>query len=416
MENTPEHLNRILSIATSLTDGELRSPELEDALANDIANLMRDCAHDIDGMMSNLHTIFAHPSMTMTLVCKSALKGVNAFVLEQSHTDPSELRHIVESVFQLVDAGDHGLEETKFSIRHVLWERLWEDGNAREAFDVLKPLVLDRLGEKSQAHLLIRRAQAQLRLQDVSLEEINRLLTKAAQLLTQIALKKDDDIWTQWKHAKAIFWDLVGRMEDAADTFHDLHRSMGGGETTVGAESLLIDAILCCILSPPTPRRTRIINAIMREPETKTHSQYHSLLEKIQSSAFLFAEDVQPVVEMLKDHHKTPGKYGLNALQRSLVEHNIISTSKFYSNISLHELASILGIAPAMAESIASQMISEGQLSAKIDQVDEVIFFSTADESVETMSEWRDQIDRLCALGVTISGQIRALKGEKGPV
>jgi hypothetical protein len=352
--------------------------------------------------------------MAVTLVCKSALKGVHAFVLEQRETDAFVLRHVVERILQSVDAGDHGLEETKFSIRYVLWEDLWNAGSVREAFDVLEPIVPDRLGEKSQAHLLIRRVQAQLQLQDASFEDINRWLTKASQLLTHVGVKKEDGIWCQVKHSKAILWDLSGRMEDAADAFYDLYR--GRAEISMSGESVLMDTILCCILSPPTARRTRIINAVMREPEAKAQTECYSILEKIQSSAFLHAEDVQTVVEMLKDHHKQPGKYGLNALQRSLVEHNIISTSKFYSNISLHELATTLSIAPAMAESIASQMISEEQLSAKIDQVDEVIFFSTADESIEIMTEWRNQINRLCELGVTISAQIHGLKGEKAPM
>eukprot|EP00975_Prorocentrum_lima_P027533 5786902-Prorocentrum_lima.AAC.1 len=51
------------------------------------------------------------------------------------------------------------------------------------------------------------------------------------------------------------------------------------------------------------------------------------------------------------------------------MEHNIEACGKIYECISLTEFATIIGVEVRVAEKIAARMISEGRLSAIIDQV-----------------------------------------------
>lgn len=60
---------------------------------------------------------------------------------------------------------------------------------------------------------------------------------------------------------------------------------------------------------------------------------------------------------------------GSTILDRAVMQHNLLSASKLYNNIYIGELASLLGVTPDRAESIAADMIAEGRLDGSIDQV-----------------------------------------------
>ncbi|KAH9592311.1 COP9 signalosome complex subunit 4 [Schistosoma haematobium] len=80
-------------------------------------------------------------------------------------------------------------------------------------------------------------------------------------------------------------------------------------------------------------------------------------------------------------------------LERALIEHNMLAASLIYNNISLENLGLLLEISASEAESIASQMISEGRLIGKLDQIDGVIHFESRDPGV---SSWSMHIQSLC--------------------
>lgn len=60
-----------------------------------------------------------------------------------------------------------------------------------------------------------------------------------------------------------------------------------------------------------------------------------------------------------------------------MIEHNLLSASKLYNNISFEELGALLEIHPTKAERIASQMITEGRMNGYIDQIDSIVHFES---------------------------------------
>lgn len=60
-----------------------------------------------------------------------------------------------------------------------------------------------------------------------------------------------------------------------------------------------------------------------------------------------------------------------------MFEHNLLSASKLYNNITFEELGALLEITPAKAERIASQMITEGRMNGYIDQIDGIVHFES---------------------------------------
>nr|1UFM_A Chain A, COP9 complex subunit 4 [Mus musculus] len=72
---------------------------------------------------------------------------------------------------------------------------------------------------------------------------------------------------------------------------------------------------------------------------------------------------------------------GSSILDRAVIEHNLLSASKLYNNITFEELGALLEIPAAKAEKIASQMITEGRMNGFIDQIDGIVHFETREAS-----------------------------------
>ena len=78
---------------------------------------------------------------------------------------------------------------------------------------------------------------------------------------------------------------------------------------------------------------------------------------------------------VLMDHQKAKTPDGSSILDRAVFEHNLLSASKLYNNITFDELGSLLEIPPKKAERIASQMITESRMNGCIDQIDGIVHF-----------------------------------------
>lgn len=79
----------------------------------------------------------------------------------------------------------------------------------------------------------------------------------------------------------------------------------------------------------------------------------------------------------MQPHQKARTIDGSTILDRAVIEHNLLSASKLYNNISFEELGALLEIHPSKAEKIASQMITEGRMNGYIDQIDSIVHFES---------------------------------------
>ena len=64
-------------------------------------------------------------------------------------------------------------------------------------------------------------------------------------------------------------------------------------------------------------------------------------------------------MSLFSAHQKALTSENITILERAVIEHNLLSASKLYVNISFDELGALLGVSPENAEKFASQMISE---------------------------------------------------------
>lgn len=97
---------------------------------------------------------------------------------------------------------------------------------------------------------------------------------------------------------------------------------------------------------------------------------------------------------ILEDHQKATGSDGNTILDTSVLEHNISVVSNIYTTISFEGLGTFLGITKSNAEKLISNMVTQGRISAILDQRNEIIEFEKNER--EKLSIWNEQIGVLC--------------------
>ncbi|KAB5527864.1 hypothetical protein DKX38_021711 [Salix brachista] len=206
--------------------------------------------------------------------------------------------------------------------------------------------------------------------------------------------------------------DLKRKFLEAALRYYDISQieKRKIEDETIDEEALeqaLSAAVTCTILAAAGPQRSRVLATL-----------YKVYLERI-----LRKPEIDAFSEELKAHQKALLPDNFTVLDRAMIEHNLLSASKLYTNISFGELGTLLGIpphkytdqisctadedfslgmhfhgfsiclAPFVAEKIASRMIYEDRMRGSIDQVEAVIHF---EDDTEELQQWDQQIVGLC--------------------
>ncbi|KAG0327052.1 COP9 signalosome complex subunit 4 [Podila horticola] len=102
---------------------------------------------------------------------------------------------------------------------------------------------------------------------------------------------------------------------------------------------------------------------------------HYSILEKMYLDRVLRSNEVSEFASTLKQHQLALLPDNTTVLDRAVIEHNLLSASKIYNNISFEELGALLGVKAEQAEARASKMMGEGRMSGSIDQIERLIFF-----------------------------------------
>lgn len=85
-------------------------------------------------------------------------------------------------------------------------------------------------------------------------------------------------------------------------------------------------------------------------------------------------------------------------LRLRVIEHNIYTISKYYSEISIPRLGQILELPQDEAEERVCAMVSERGLVAKIDRPARTIIFGAKPSTSNSLNAWSDKISGLLNL------------------
>ncbi|GAA5917618.1 hypothetical protein JCM6882_001991 [Rhodosporidiobolus microsporus] len=209
-----------------------------------------------------------------------------------------------------------------------------------------------------------------------------------ASLLANAA--KDPETQLQFKACQARMFDFSRRFSDAASKYHEISYVAGLDE----GERLqsLSAAIVCAVLAPAGPVRSRLLASLYRD-ERSAQTPHHTILSKMFLDQMIRPAEVEAFSSSLAPHQlaKLPptqavviasdasletGKKGPETvLDRAMMEHNVLAASRVYNNITFGGLGGLLGLRPSAAEAMARTMIQQRRLRATIDQIDGLIVF-----------------------------------------
>ncbi|CAI5492372.1 unnamed protein product [Closterium sp. Naga37s-1] len=219
---------------------------------------------------------------------------------------------------------------------------------------------------------------------------------------------KDEALTLQYKVCYARILDSKRKFLEAALKYYDLsqldQRELGGKQVDEEElEAVLNAAVTCTILAAAGPQRSRMLATLYKD-ERCSKLKIYPILQKVYLERILRSPEVEAFAKELKPHQKAVLPGGSTVLDRAVIEHNLLSASKLYTNISFEELGALLGIAPHTAEKVAARMISEDRMKGSIDQVEAVIHF---DNDTDDLQQWDQQIASLChALNDILDGVV----------
>ena len=178
----------------------------------------------------------------------------------------------------------------------------------------------------------------------------------------------------RFKTCYARVLDSERRFLEASLRYLELSHSPATLMSENDAQLTLQNAVTCAILAKPSPSRTRVLSAL--NSDSRTLSLPHaSLLAKVYKGRVIDAEEVAVFESLLAEHQKAETSAGMTVVRASVVEHNIAAVARVYRNVGVRELSEVLGVREDECERVACEMIEQGRLNAKIDQVTNMVEF-----------------------------------------
>lgn len=223
---------------------------------------------------------------------------------------------------------------------------------------------------------------AQLFLEELDYYEAEKYLLKAGALLSDT---KDRVLTVKHKASMAKIYEYKRRFFDAGTRYYDLSFMLQGDDARTALES----AIICALLAPAGPQRSRQLANLCKDERSPSMPLY-PMLQKMFTDRIIRPEEVKTFAAALEGR---PGANDSTALEQAIREHNLLAASKVYLNISFSELGVLLNVRSSDAEKLASTMISENRLQGHIDQQACLIHFN----EIDTLQLWDQRIETTCS-------------------
>jgi len=213
----------------------------------------------------------------------------------------------------------------------------------------------------------------------------------------------DREALLQFKLCQAKIGDYSRRFLEAASRYHELSWVAEIDEDE--RRQMLSAAMTCAILAPAGPNRSRILASLCRDERTAEMPAFNVLL-KMFHDRILRPAEIHEFEGTLKPHQLAKISLSSNdrlasavtddddlvnpsaskrtgpstVLDRAVMEHNVLASSKIYNNITFSGLGALLDLTSDAAETMARKMIEQGRLRGSIDQVEKLIWFEGARE------------------------------------
>ncbi|KAJ7283619.1 hypothetical protein C8J57DRAFT_1432677 [Mycena rebaudengoi] len=290
---------------------------------------------------------------------------------------PELRKSLVEDTLATIQPRIVSYEEQVNILRFQLADILEEEEEWSEAARVLMGTSLDS-GQRAMADsekLRVYVRIVRLLLEDEDSIQAETYYNRAALLVHSTS---DKETLLQFKLCQARISDYGRKFLEAASRYHEL--SYVGEIDEDERRQMLLAAVTCAVLAPAGPNRSRILASLYRDERTLDLPTYN-ILSKMFLDHILRSAEIKTFEGSLKPHQLAKIAISSNdLLDRAVMEHNLLASSKIYNNITFRGLGALLDLTPGAAETMARKMIEQGRLRGSIDQVDKLIWFEGSRE------------------------------------
>ncbi|KAI0771632.1 hypothetical protein BD413DRAFT_58918 [Trametes elegans] len=360
---------------------------------------------DQSNLTAEIHTLIdnvVNQESVGLVISRGVLSELVKALSEGKVKDPEQRKQIVEDTLRIVQPRIVSYEEQVNSLRFQLADIFEEEESWSEAARVLMGISLDS-GQRSlpdEEKLRVYVRIVRLLLEDEDSVEAERYYNRAA-LLAHSTTDKETQL--QFKLCQARISDYSRKFLEAASRYHELSWVPEIDEEE--RKHMLSAAMTCAILAPAGPNRSRVLASLCRDERTGELPSFN-VLQKMFHDRILRASEIKEFEGTLKPHQLAKIAISSNdrlasavaeddqasdptistrkgpatVLDRAVMEHNLLASSKIYNNITFRGLGALLDLTPGAAETMARRMIEQGRLKGTIDQVEKLISFEVMGE------------------------------------
>ncbi|KAI7824073.1 PCI domain-containing protein [Gamsiella multidivaricata] len=305
------------------------------------------------------------------VVSRQALTDFTNAVNSTTNLSAENKKEVYKHALDKVQGRVVSFEEQVSAIRTHLATIYEDEEDWAEAAQVLMGIPLDSghriIPNEYKVGVYIRIVR--LLLEDDEAVSAEAYLNRASVLMRDT---KDLALQLTFKLSQARISDFKNKFLEASSRYHEISYIQD-----VDFEErmhTLSAAVVCAVLAPAGPQRSRMLATLYKDDRSQRLPHF-SILEKMYLDRVLRSNEVSEFAGTLKQHQLALLPDNTTVLDRAVIEHNLLSASKIYNNISFEELGALLGVTPEQAEARASKMMGEGRMSGSIDQIERLIFF-----------------------------------------
>jgi COP9 signalosome complex subunit 4 len=272
------------------------------------------------------------------------------------------------------------VEEQDAVLREIVADAYEAEEEYVAAAKVLQGIHLDSsqrlISDDAKVRMWIRIVRLYLEEDDTTSAE--SFLNKIKNMPSKV---QDPELKLHFQLSQARIFDARRRFLDASQEY--LNVSLAAGVDEGDRLHALSAAIVCAVLAPAGPQRSRTLSRLYKDDRASSLDVY-SILEKIFMDRLLTTDEVNAFAAKLVPHQLAQTADGSTVLDKAVIEHNLLAASRLYEDISVEALGAILGIkasgdlsAAEKAENYAARMLQQGRLKGSIDQIEGVIYFES---------------------------------------
>ncbi|ORZ26608.1 COP9 signalosome complex subunit 4-like protein [Lobosporangium transversale] len=361
-----------LAAITQVTNQKDKIKGYQDLLASILQTTTADETHQtVTRQRLEQYITAATEDSVGLVISRQVLSDFTAAVDATANLSAENKKAVYSHALEKVQGRVVSFEEQVSAIRTHLASIYEDEEEWAEAAQVLMGIPLDSghriIPNEYKVGIYIRIVR--LLLEDDEAVSAEAYLNRASVLMRET---KDLALQLTFKLSQARISDFKNKFLEASSRYHEISYIQ-----EVDYEErmqILSAAVVCAVLAPAGPQRSRMLATLYKDDRSQRLPHF-SILEKMYLDRVLRSNEVSEFASTLKQHQKALLSDNTTVLDRAVIEHNLLSASKIYNNISFEELSALLGVTPEQAEARASKMMGEGRMSGSIDQIERLIFF-----------------------------------------